>query len=514
MNDPNRSEPPQTAMRILATLLLVAASGFVVTRAASRPNLVLVYGDDVGYGDLGCYGAKSIPTPNLDRLAARGLRFTSGYCTSATCTPSRYSLLTGEYAWRTPGTGIAPPNGSMLIKPGVPTLPATLQAAGYRTGIVGKWHLGLGDPPKPQWSGKIAPGPLEIGFGDSFILPTTNDRVPCVYVRGHRIVGHDPEDPVDVFDKNPDGQPTGKTHRDRLKMDWSHGHNDSIVNGIGRIGFMVGGHDARWTDETSAEVFVEEAERFLAEPDERPFFLFYSAHQIHVPRAPNQRFVGATPHGPRGDAMVELDWCVGRLVAALERRGVLENTLILFTSDNGPVLDDGYQDRAVTALGDHRPAGPFRGGKYSRFEGGTRVPWIVHWPTEVSPGVTDAVVSQVDLFASFGRLAGAPAPADGAARDSLDLSEALTGRDATGRDHVVQHSGFKARLAIRRGQWKYLEPDRGPRVLTNTNTETGNLGRPQLYHLGDDPAERTNLADTHPELVEELAELLQSERSR
>lgn len=482
--------------------------------AADRPNIVIVYADDVGYGDVGCYGAATIPTPNIDRLAAEGRRFVSGYCTSATCTPSRYSLLTGEYAWRTPGTGIAPPNGAALIKPGTPTLPATLQKAGYRTGIVGKWHLGLGEPPKPDWSGEIKPGPLEIGFEEAFILPTTNDRVPCVYVRGHHVVGLEPSDPVDVFNTNPDGQPTGETHRDRLKMNWSHDHNDSVVNGISRIGYMTGGHSARWTDETTGEVFVDEARQFLTRDDDRPFFLFFSTHQIHVPRAPNERFVGATPHGPRGDAMVELDWCVGQLVEALQQRDGFENTLFVFTSDNGPVLDDGYHDEAVEKLGDHRPAGPFRGGKYSRFEGGTRVPWIVHWPAGAEQGVSEALVNQVDLFASLAAAAGVEELPEGVASDSRNLLDALTGKVDEGRAYVVQHSGLKAKLAVRRGDWKYIEPDRGAPLIREKDAETGNLSRPQLYNLQSDPGERNNLADEYPAIVDQLKRILAEERSR
>lgn len=352
----------------IAPILIAAlASIHTLDRRANAepPNIVLIYGDDVGYGDLGCYGAKTIPTPNIDKLASNGLRFTLGYSTSATCTPSRYSLLIGTYAWRKRGTGIAPPNSTAIIRPGTPTLASTLQDAGYRTGIVSKWHLGLGNPPKPDWSGEIAPGPLEIGFDSSFILPTTNDQVPCVYVRGHHILNLDQADPVDVFKRNPDGQPTGRTHRQQLKMNWSHGQNDSIVNSVSRIGFMVGGNDARWTDETMANIMCAEAEKFLSVDDNRPFFLFYSAHQIHVPRAPNERFAGKTPHGPRGDAVVEFDWCVGEIVRGLRERGLLDNTLIVVTSDNGPVLDDGYRNSAVERLGDHQPAGPFRGGKYS-----------------------------------------------------------------------------------------------------------------------------------------------------
>ena len=491
-------------------LLLTISSSWGV--AAERPNIILIYGDDIGYGDAGCYGAQTIPTPNIDLLAQKGLRFTSGYCTSATCTPSRFSLLTGEYAWRTPGTGIAPPNGSALIKPGTKTLATVLANAGYRTGIVGKWHLGLGNPPKPDWSGEIKPGPLEIGFESSFILPTTNDRVPCVYVRGHRIVDMDPDDPVDVFNKNPNGQPTGQSHRDQLKMDWSHGHNNSIVNGIGRIGFMTGGKKALWTDETMAEVFAKEAQAFVAEADDRPFFLFYSAHQIHVPRAPNEQFVGTTPHGPRGDAMVEFDWCVGQIIDALKSNNSLDNTLVIITSDNGPVIDDGYRDDSVERLGDHKPAGPYRGGKYSRFEGGTRVPWLVHWPERVKQGTSDAMISQVDLMATLASIADVEAPSGALSLDSIDLSAALLGDSSAGREYIVEHSGLTAKLAIRRANWKYIEPSPGAKIFGNTNTESANSMRHQLYDLASDPGEQKNLAVKHPEIVEELKTLLDSVR--
>lgn len=472
----------------------------LVTPCQAVPNIVLIYGDDVGFGDVGCYGAKSIPTPNIDRLAQQGLRFTSGYCTSATCTPSRYSLLTGQYAWRVPGTGIAPPNATALIKPGTPTLASVLKNAGYRTGIVGKWHLGLGSPPKPDWSGEIKPGPLEIGFDSSFIIPTTNDRVPCVYVDGHHIVNLDPADPVDVFRKNPDGQPTGITARDSLKLDWSVGHNNSIVNGIGRIGFMTGGEKARWKDETMAQVLTQQARKFIADSTDKPFFLYYAAHQIHVPRAPNPQFVGKTPHGARGDAMVEFDWCVGQIVDELDRAGKLDDTLILFTSDNGPVLDDGYQDQAVEKLGDHQPAGPYRGGKYSRYEGGTRVPWIVHWPARVQPGTTDAMISQVDLVASLAPLADVYELPEGAAPDSMDLSEVLIGESKTGREYIIEHSGSRDQLAILQGHWKYI-PGTGGRA-------------PQLYNLESDIDETENVAKGNQMVAAKLADLLQAERNK
>jgi arylsulfatase A len=189
--------------------------------------------DDLGYGDVSCYGAKALQTPAIDQLAQEGVRFTSGYCSASTCTPTRFSLLTGTYAFRQKGTGIAPPNGPALIKPGMETLPAILKRTGYATAVIGKWHLGLGDP-VPDWNGELKPGPLDIGFDHCFLLPTTNDRVPQVYVENRRVKNLDSADPLWVGDKSPgDGHPTGITHRSTLKMDWSHGHNSTLSGQIG-----------------------------------------------------------------------------------------------------------------------------------------------------------------------------------------------------------------------------------------------------------------------------------------
>ncbi|MFN5850424.1 MAG: sulfatase-like hydrolase/transferase, partial [Pirellulaceae bacterium] len=173
--------------------------------------------DDLGYGDVGCYGSKTIPTPHLDQMAAEGIRFTSGYSPASTCTPTRYSLLTGEFAFRRKGTGVAPPNSPLVVPVGKPTLPSVLKQAGYRTGVIGKWHLGLGGPDGPDWNGSLRPGPMELGFDDCFILPTTNDRVPQVFVRQDRVEGLDTSDPLWVGEKKPaDDHPTGITHRDQL----------------------------------------------------------------------------------------------------------------------------------------------------------------------------------------------------------------------------------------------------------------------------------------------------------
>jgi arylsulfatase A-like enzyme len=474
-----------------------------------RPNIVVIYADDLGYGDLSCYGATRVRTPNIDRLAKRGLRFTDAHSSAATCTPSRYSLLTGEYAFRMPGARVLPGDAPALIRPGRVTLPSMLKEHGYRTGAVGKWHLGLGDG-SVDWNGEVKPGPLEIGFERSFIMPATGDRVPCVYLDNHRVAGLDPVDPIQVSYRGPlDDQPTGASHPHLLKMRPSHGHNMTIVNGISRIGYMKGGKAALWKDEEMADTFTRQGVSFIEQNRERPFFLYFCTHDIHVPRAPHARFASATPMGFRGNAIAELDWCVGRLVETLERHKLAENTLIIFSSDNGAVVDDGYQDQAVEKLGSHRPNGPLRGGKYSRFEGGTRIPFIVHWPARVKPGVSDALVSQVDLLASLAALTNGGLPA-GAAPDSENVLPALLGEKAAGRRLLVEQAGS---LALRQGKWKYIEPSEGAKFNKQVNIELGADPEPQLYDLASDLGETRNLAAQQPSRVKEMAETLRKIRA-
>lgn len=474
------------------------------------PNIVLIYADDVGYGDLSCYGATRVSTPNLDKLAGAGIHFTNVHASSATCTPSRYSLLTGEYAWRKEGTGILPGDAPLIIAPGRTTLPSLLKRRGYATAVVGKWHLGLGSG-NIDWNGEIKPGPLEIGFDYAFLIPATGDRVPCVFVENHRVANLDAKDPIRVSYAAPfPGEPTGREHPELLKLKPSHGHDQAIVNGVSRIGYMTGGKSALWVDENIADVLTSKATAFIERQKANPFFLYFATHDVHVPRLPNPRFTGKTSMGPRGDAIVELDWSVGRILDALDRNGLADNTLVMFSSDNGPVVDDGYRDQAVEKLGGHRPAGPLRGGKYSNFDGGTRVPLIARWPGHIrADSRSHALISQVDLLASFAGLAGQKVP-DDAAPDSVNVLPALLGQSKTARRSLVEDAGA---LAVIEGDWKLIAPGDGPKMNTNTNTELGNDPQPQLYNLASDLGEKTNLAAQHPDRVRELTALLDKIRA-
>lgn len=486
-------------------------------------NVMIIYADDLGYGDLGCYGGHKIPTPNLDRICENGIRFTNAYSTSAVCTPSRYSILTGRYPFRNDRAHILPGNATCIIEPELDTMPKAFQRAGYRTGIVGKWHLGLGDGTgEIDWNKEVNRTPLDMGFDESFIFPATADRVPCVYLDGNKVANLDPKDPIEVsyeLECPYDDIPTYKKNPEMLQMKSSHGHNMSIVNGIGRIGYMRGGEKALWRDEDLAETFLKRAIKFVddSKNDGKPFFLYYALHQPHVPRVPSERFRGATKLGPRGDVIVEMDWCVGEMLNELEKLGILDETMIIFSSDNGPVLDDGYMDRAYELNGTHRPAGALRGGKYSKFDGGTRIPFIVSCPDVLThTGVSEALISQADLFASFAGALGVELD-ETAAVDSFDMYDALIGEDGKGRDELMIEDCGCGKM-LRRGNWAYLSPSEGAPMDNYTRIESGDSMDPMLFNMDYDIGQRDNVAWDYPEVVkdmeERIQEIMKSEKTR
>ncbi|TCR10716.1 arylsulfatase A-like enzyme [Sphingobacterium sp. JUb20] len=463
----------------------------------SKPNVIFIYVDDLGYGDLSCYGAKAISTPNTDKLATNGLRFTRGHATSATCTPSRFGLMTGQYPWRKPGRNILPGDAALIIPTDQITLPKVFKNEGYTTAIIGKWHLGLGDQINKDWNADIKPGPNEVGFDYSYIFPATADRVPTVFMENHRIIGLDPKDPINVNYKNKIGNdPTGKEHPELLKLQSSVGHNHTIVNGIGRIGYMSGGKQTRWTDEELGTTFLAKAQDFIAQNHKKPFFLYFALHDIHVPRMPATMFKGKSNLGYRGDAILEMDWIVGQITKQLHELGIEQNTMIVFSSDNGPVLDDGYADKAEELNGIHSPAGPLRGWKTDLYEGGTRVPFIISWPAHIKPAVSQELVCQIDFVASFASYFNQKLP-DGQASDSQNLWDTFVGNAKQGRKTLIQE-GY-SNLAIVSGDWKYIPP-------------FGKNG-PQLYNLKEDLAEEINVFDQFQEQAAILEALFKQEKN-
>lgn len=498
-------------MRILLFLLL--SFFYTHVTAQKKPNVILICADDLGYGDLSCYGATKLNTPNLDKLAAAGIRFTNGHSTSATCTPSRYALMTGEYPWRKKGTGVLPGDAALIIPTDRKTLPRVFKDAGYQTAVVGKWHLGLGEQVEKNWNAEIKPGPNEVGFDYSFIFPATADRVPTVFLQNHRVLALDSSDPIAVDYKQKIGtEPTGRENPELLKMKSSagQGHDNTIVNGIGRIGFMMGGKMARWVDEELSYTFLEQAKQVIASNKQNPFFLYFALTEPHVPRMPGTMFKDKSGLGARGDAILQLDWTVGEIMKQLENQGIAKNTMIIFTSDNGPVLDDGYQDEALTRLNGHTPAGTLRGGKYSALEGGTRVPFIISWPSAIKPAVSNALVSQIDFLQSFATLLQQKITA-GTASDSENQLDAFLGKNKVGRSTYIEQGGA---LSIIKDNWKYIVPQNGPAYSKLVGIETGNLASAQLYDLNKDKEEKNNLAEVHPERVKALAALLEEIKNK
>ncbi len=482
----------------------------------SRPNVILLIADDLGYGDLQCYGAKNVETPNVNRLASEGIQFTNCHATAATSTPSRYSILTGEYAWRKSGTDVAQGNAASIIKPEQFTMADLFHDAGYYTGAIGKWHLGLGPVTGQQdWNGKLTNTPRDLGFDYHYIQAATADRVPCVYLEQDTVANYDPEAPIYVnYGTNFEGEPTGVSHRETLKVNWTHGHNNSIIDGISRIGYMKGGGKALWKDENIADSIVAHSVRFINEHKDEPFFLYLCTNDVHVPRWPHERFRGKNPMGYRGDAIAQFDWTVGEVMKALEEAGIADNTLLILSSDNGPILDDGYDDQAEALLNGHSPSGPYRSYKYSGYEGGTMVPFIVRWPDRVKPATepNHTLLSHIDLVGSFGALIGQEIPAGGA-MDSGDMMAQILGESMEHRPWVSELNHTR-NLSVRTNEWKYLPANNG---VQNTNwgisIENGNRPYAQLFDMVNDPGETTNLAETHPDILLQMKDILKDAKA-
>lgn len=464
-------------------LALCAASGW------AKPNIVFIMTDDVGYGDIGAYGATVVKTPNVDRLASQGMRFTNGHASASVCSPSRFAFLTGVYAWRPPAlaAGIIAPTGRMSIAAGQPTVATVLKGAGYATGLVGKWHLGLGNGDL-DFNKAISPGPREHGFDYAFFIPTTNDRIPCVYVENRNVYRYDPADPITV---GAPGTPTGTSHPGMLLYRTTdNAHAGTICNGISRIGLFNGGKAARWSDEYMIDTLTAKAVRFIEDNRAKPFFLFFATHDVHEPRYPNPRFRDKSACGIRCDALMEMDWSVGEIMATLDRLKLAESTLVVFTSDNGPSVMEGYDDGSRANLNGHAPSGPLRGAKNTLYEGGARVPFIARWPGTIpAASVSGQLVAQQDMLATFAAINNI-GPPGGVCLDSRNILPTLkNGAVASRTQYIVQGNGT-GNLAILSGDFKLIR------------------GSGELYNLRTDLAESSNIASANAALAARLRDSL------
>lgn len=487
---------------IFVTLVMILC---VPAVRADPPNIVLILADDLGWGDVACYDAASkIPTPHIDRLASEGMRFTDAHSPSAVCTPTRYGILTGRYAWRTRmKSQVLGPYNAPLIEPGRVTLAGLLSEAGYATACIGKWHLGMRwatheggvlplywdlqyDQTQIDLAGPITEGPLTVGF-DSYFGTDVPNFPPYCYVENDRVLGAVP---------------------DRPKPEEVYGRPGLIQEGWDL-------HDILPELRDRAVGYIEtHAER---EP-ERPFFLYLPLTAPHTPIVPNEEFAGMSGAGDYGDLVCEVDALVGAVLAAVDRAGIAGETIVIFTSDNGspgragdPHLrsPEWAQVSAVERLFGHRPSGPWRGTKADIFEGGHRVPLIVRWPGRVPAGsVNGHLAGTIDLMATLAEAAGVGLP-EGAAPDAQSMLAMLRDPATSVRETLVMHSSG-GRFAIRQGDWKLIEAKGSggwTRVEVADDAPDG-----QLYNLAADPAETQNLYDAESERVSEMRAMLDEVR--
>ncbi len=499
---------------LICCFMVVCATTLVVSTArATKPNIVLINADDLGYGDLGCYGATKLQTPHIDRLAKEGRRFTDAHSASAVCSPSRYGLMTGQFPLRRNFWGPCGLNQELSIDTSQPTLASVLKSVGYATAIIGKWHLGVGRG-KTDWNQPLKPGPMELGFDYYFGIPTVNSGPPFVYVENHNVVGYDPSDPFIL------GQ-TSVTQR------WPE------KGGYAAIGGAKVAHE-RYRDEAVATTFAQKAVGWIKERVEhdksQPFFLYLATTNIHHPFTPQPRFKGSSQCGLYGDFVHELDWVVGEVLNTLDELDIAENTLVVFTSDNGGMLNNTGQKAWKAG---HRLNGPLLGFKFGAWEGGHRVPFIVRWPTRVPADTeSNALVSQIDLITTFAKAAEAAIPA-GAVIDGVNQLPEFIGKATNPtRDLLLISPNSPMHLTVRKGSWVYI-PARdeggfqGKNIgdhllggaaaqqltsLVNNDVVDGKIRSDsppaQLYDLQTDPYQSKNVYAEHPAVVEELAGLL------
>ena len=514
-------------LHLLSLLLLIVLAGCSETGPTdsgtapsgthadeNRPNIIVIYVDDLGFGDLSSYGAELLDTPSIDRLAEEGVRFTDGHAVSAICTPSRYALLTGQYPWREDVWLPVFYDGALTIDPERLTVADLLGRQGYKTAVIGKWHLGFGDD-KPDWNGELKPGPLELGFDYYYGVPVVNSSPPFVYVENHRVVGLDPDDPFVLGEVA-----NTKPYPEKYSLD------------------VIGGAEAAhalYVDEEVATELANKAVDWIEDNQDSPFFLYFSTTNVHHPFTPHPRFQGTTDCGVYCDFIKELDWQVGEILDTLDENGLAENTLVVFLSDNGGMLNNA--GKAAWDAG-HKINGDFLGFKFDVWEGGHRVPFIARWPARIpANSVSPQLVSTMDLMATFASITGQTL-GDDEAPDSVDLMPALTQTgNAAVREHLLIAPRTPEMLSVRKGKWMYI-PGQGPggfrasdtgglydayewfAYAEQVNSELNPDGSfredaapAQLYDLEQDPGQRENVYQDFPDVVAEMQALLEAEQN-
>ena len=514
----------QMLLRVGLVCLFVLTGQMASADVSQSPNVVLIFADDLGYGDLGCYGATKVQTPNIDRLVAEGRRFTDSHSASAVCTPSRYALLTGEYPLRAnDGKGVwgpAPVTSGLIIDTDKLTIADVFKNRGYATAVLGKWHLGFGEG-KNDWQEPLRPGPQDLGFDYYFGIPVVNSAPPYVYVENDRIVGGDPADPLVYLGRGMHEEATPLT---KIPPEASQ-RTSNMFKGA------VEAHK-KYNDYTVGTVLAKKAVDWITANRQKAFFLYLATTHIHHPFTPGKRFQGSSDADLYGDFIQELDWMVGQVTQCLEQQGLSDNTVVIFTSDNGGMMNLGGRN-AVKA--GHKMNGDLLGFKFGVWEGGHRVPFIAKWPGKIEAGSqSDQLICNVDMLATFMALTGQnPETLQG--KDSVNVLPALLDKpEISIRKELLLAARSKQHLSIRKGKWMYIpargsggfkgsKPNQhawgGPAAVAlvggvNSDFENGkfkpNAAPAQLYDLEADVNQTKNLYNDYPEVIQEMQALLKT----
>jgi len=495
---------------ILASSLLLTSFAF----AEEKPNVIVIFADDLGYGDLGCYGATKVKTPNIDKLAAEGRSFTDAHSASAVCTPSRYGLLTGEYPMRAfngkGSWGPLPPTSKLIISKDTPTIGKIFQEDGYATSCFGKWHLGFGDAQKNNWKMPLTSGPNDVGFDYYWGLPSVNSGSPYILVENNMIVGYEETDPL-VFGKKP-SSPT-----DTFPPEAS-------VKSANRFGGALKAHSL-YKDEKMGDMMVENSIKWLDANKDKPFFMYFATTHIHHPFTPAPRFKGTSEAGLYGDYIHELDSMVGELTAFLEKNNLSDNTLVIFTSDNGGMMNLGGRNAVKKG---HKINGDLLGFKFGSWEGGHRVPFIAKWPGKIEAGSkSNQLISMVDMLATFAALTGQEVSMEG--KDSINVLPTLIENPTEPlRTELLTPGKGKKHVAFRKGKWLYIGAKGSGGFTGSKSTDHAWGGAPavalvngvnsdlkdgkikadapkaQLYDMESDPNQTVNVIDANKEIAAEM----------